>query len=104
MYKFSLHVKITNSFRVNYLHELNRGYDAAQLMKTDWGKGIQRDYPQVQLITDPAFIAVIYNDKIIDGFSTSVRQNPFHGANASKNITMVASLCQDGILGETPRI
>ncbi|MCD0470469.1 GNAT family N-acetyltransferase [Flavobacterium sp. JAS] len=104
MYKFSLHVKITNSFRVNYLHELNRGYDAAKLMKTDWGKGIENDYPQIQLITDPAYIAVSYNDKVIDGFSTSVRQNPFHGANAKKNVSMVASLCQDGILGETPRI
>ncbi|MDR7211891.1 GNAT family N-acetyltransferase [Flavobacterium piscis] len=104
MYKFSLHVKITNSFRVNYLHELNRGYDAAQLMKTDWGKGIRKDYPQIQLITDPAFIAVIYEDKIIDGFSTSVRQNLFHGAGKNKNVTMVASLCQDGFLGESPRI
>ncbi len=104
MYKFSLHVKITNSFRVNYLHELNRGYDAAQLMKTEWGDNIRKEYPQIQLITDPAFIAVTYEDKIIDGFSTSIRQNPFHGANASKNVTMVASLCQDGILGESPRI
>lgn len=104
MYKFSLHVKITNSFRVNYLHELNRGYDSAQLMKTDWGKGIQKDYPQIHLITDPAYITVIYEDKIIDGFSTSIRQNPFHGANASKNVTLVASLSQDGVLNESPRI
>ncbi|GIQ60618.1 hypothetical protein Flavo103_37540 [Flavobacterium collinsii] len=104
MYKFSLHVKITNSFRVNYLHELNRGYDAAQLMKTDWGKGIQKDYPQIQLITDPAFITVVFEDKIIDGFSTSIRQNPFHGANANKNVTLVAALSQDNILNELPRI
>nr|WP_315222713.1 GNAT family N-acetyltransferase [uncultured Flavobacterium sp.] len=104
MYKFSLHVKITNSFRVNYLHELNRGYDAAELMKTDWGKGIQKDYPQIELITDPAFITVTYEGKTIDGFSTSVRQNPFSGANINKNATMIASLCQDGILGESPRI
>lgn len=104
MYKFSLHVKITNSYRVNYLHELNRGYDASELMKTQWGKGIQKDYPEVQLICDPAYIAVIYQDNVIDGFSTSIRQNPFHGTNAKKNISMVASLCQDGILGESARI
>lgn len=104
MYKFSLHVKITNSFRVNYLHELNRGYDAARLMKTDWGKGIQKDYPQIQLITDPAFIAVTYNDQIIDGFSTSIRENPFNENAASKNVSMVASLCQEGFLGEPARI
>jgi len=104
MYKFSLHVKITNSFRVNYLHELNRGYDAARLMKTDWGKGIQKDYPQIQLITDPAFIAVTYNNQIIDGFSTSIRENPFNGTLASKNVSMAASLCQEGFLGEPARI
>ncbi|WP_417940626.1 GNAT family N-acetyltransferase [Flavobacterium sp. RS13.1] len=104
MYKFSLHVKITNSYRVNYLHELNRGYDAGKLMKTEWGKGIQKEYPEVQLICDPAFIAVVYEDKVIDGFSTSVRQNPFHGANARKNVSMVASLCQDGVLDESARI
>jgi siderophore synthetase component len=104
MYKFSLHVKITNSYRVNYLHELNRGYDASELMKTHWGKGIQKDYPEIQLICDPAYIAVTYQDNIIDGFSTSVRQNPFHGAAAKKNVSMVASLCQDGVLGQSPRI
>ncbi|PXY47357.1 GNAT family N-acetyltransferase [Flavobacterium hydrophilum] len=104
MYKFSLHVKITNSYRVNYLHELNRGYDASKLMKTEWGKGIQKEYPEVHLICDPAYIAVIYQDKIIDGFSTSVRQNPFHGANSRKNVSMAASLTQDGVLGETARI
>ncbi len=104
MYKFSLHVKITNSYRVNYLHELNRGYDASELMKTDWGKGVQKDYPEVQLICDPAFIAVIYQDTIIDGFSTSVRQNPFKGAASGKNVSMAASLTQDGVLGESSRM
>lgn len=104
MYKFSLHVKITNSFRVNYLHELNRGYDSAELMKTEWGKNIQKDYPQIELVTDPAYITVVYDDKIIDGFSTSIRQNPFHGSNANKNVTLVASLTQDSILTESPRI
>lgn len=104
MYKFSLHVKITNSYRVNYLHELNRGYDASELMKTDWGKGIKKDYPEIELISDPAYIAVTYQDKVIDGFSTSIRQNPFHGADANKNISMIASLTQDSVLGQSPRM
>lgn len=104
MYKFSLHVKITNSFRVNYPHELNRGYHAAKLMKTDWGKDIAKDYPEIQLISDPAFITVVFQDRVIDGFSTSVRQNPFHGMDAKKNLGLVASLCQDGILGQPSRM
>lgn len=104
MYKFSLHVKITNSYRVNYLHELNRGYDASKLMKTSWGKSIEKEYPEIKLICDPAFITVVYQDTIIDGFSTSVRQNPFKGAASKRNVSMVASLSQEGILGEKPRM
>ncbi|AMQ00500.1 Siderophore synthetase component [Pedobacter cryoconitis] len=104
MYKFSLHVKITNSFRVNYPHELHRGYDASVLLKTTWGQGIGKDFPEINLITDPAFIMVSYQGKVIDGFSTSIRQNPFSGAAAKKNVGMVASLTQDGILGQAPRM
>lgn len=104
MYKFSLHVKITNSFRVNYPHELNRGYDASELLKTEWGEGIREDFPEVELIPDPAFITVIYKDNVIDGFSTSVRQNPFRGKAAEKNVSLAASLCQDSVLGQASRI
>ncbi|MBB5638665.1 siderophore synthetase component [Pedobacter cryoconitis] len=104
MYKFSLHVKITNSFRVNYPHELHRGYDASVLLKTPWGEGIKKDYPEINFITDPAFIIVSYKGQVIDGFSTSIRQNPFRAAAAKKNVGLVASLTQDGILGQTPRM
>lgn len=104
MYKFSLHVKITNSFRVNYPHELHRGYDAARLLKTEWGKGIREDYPEVELIDDPAFIMVTHKGKVIDGFSTSIRRNPFRGKSAEKNVGLVASLFQDGIGEQEPRI
>ena len=104
MYKFSLHVKITNSFRVNYLHELNRGYEAALLMRSKWGKDLKQAYPEIHLITDPAYIAVRYGDQIIEGFSTSIRQNPFTGEAAERNIGLVASLTQDSVLGNKPRI
>ncbi|QNK62309.1 GNAT family N-acetyltransferase [Pedobacter sp. PAMC26386] len=104
MYKFSLHVKITNSFRVNYPHELHRGYDASVLLKTPWGLGLQKDFPEVQFITDPAFIMVRYQGQVIDGFSTSIRQNPFRGEAAKQNVGLVASLSQDGVLGQAPRM
>ncbi|OQP58240.1 IucA/IucC family protein [Niastella vici] len=104
MYKLSLHVKITNSYRVNYPHELYRGHDAARLMKTSWGQALQQQYPGVEFITDPAYIIVTWNGAVIDGFTTSIRRNVFKGTNAKKNVSLVAALCQDGIAGNTPRL
>jgi siderophore synthetase component len=104
MYKLSLHVKITNSYRVNYPHELYRGFDAARLMKTSWGSALQQQYPEVEFITDPAYIMVTWNGEVIDGFTTSVRKNVFKGQQAQKNVSLVAALCQDGIAGHTSRI
>ncbi|WP_306352725.1 GNAT family N-acetyltransferase [Flavobacterium sp. '19STA2R22 D10 B1'] len=104
MYKFSLHVKITNSERINLYPELHRGYDISRLLKTDWGINLQKDFPEIDFIVDPAFIAVSYNGKIINGFNISIRRNPFKGENKNKNVTLLAALCQDGILGKPSRL
>lgn len=104
MYKFSLHVKITNSCRVNYPHELYRGYDAACLLQSSWGEALQQQYPEVTFITDPAYMMVSYEGKIIDGFTTSIRTNVFKGEKANRNVTLLAALCQDGILGQPARL
>jgi siderophore synthetase component len=104
MYKFSLHVKITNSERINLYPELHRGHDISQLLKTDWGKNLQNDYPEIDFMVDPAFVAVKFNDKVINGFNISVRRNPFQGENKTKNVTLLAALCQDGIFGQPSRL
>ncbi|MCS3528953.1 GNAT family N-acetyltransferase [Chryseobacterium sp. JUb7] len=104
MFKFSLHVKITNSERINLYPELHRGHDISQLLKTDWGKNLQNDFPEIDFMVDPAFIAVKFNDKIINGFNISIRRNPFYGENKNKNVTLLAALCQDGILGQPSRL
>jgi len=104
MFKFSLHVKITNSERVNLLRELHRGYDISRLLKTDLGKSLKKDFPEIEFITDPAFITVSHKGKLIDGFNISIRHNVFKGEAAEKNVTLLAALCQDGLLGQVPRI
>lgn len=104
MFKFSLHVKITNSERINLYPELHRGYDISRLLKTDWGKNLQKDYPEIDFIVDPAFIAVTYNEKIINGFNISLRRNVFKGEDKNKNVTLLAALCQDGLLGKPSRL
>lgn len=104
MYKFSLHVKITNSERINLYPELHRGYDISRLLKTDWGTSLQKDFPEIDFMVDPAFMAVTFNGKVINGFNISIRRNPFQGENKNKNVTLLAALCQDGILGEPSRL
>lgn len=104
MFKFSLHVKITNSERINLYPELYRGYDISRLLKTDWGKNLQKDFPEIDFVVDPAFIAVSYKGKIINGFNISLRRNVFKGEDKNKNVTLLAALCQDGILGKPSRL
>lgn len=104
MFKFSLHVKITNSERVNLPRELHRGYDISRLLKTELGKSLKKEFPEIEFITDPAFIMVAHKGEIIDGFNISIRHNAFKGEAAEKNVTLLAAICQDSLLGQTPRI
>ncbi|MCZ4223430.1 GNAT family N-acetyltransferase [Pedobacter rhodius] len=104
MLKFSLHVKITNSERVNLVRELHRGYDISKLLKTEYGRAAKSEFPEIEFITDPAFITVNYNGETIDGFNISIRHNPFKEEEATKNVTLLAALCQDGLPGQKPRL
>lgn len=105
MYKFSLHVKITGAERVNHYHELYRGYQVSRLMQTAWGDNVKKDYPEIEFICDPGFISVSYDGNVVSSFSTSVRHNPFKIAtNGDDNVCLLASLCQDSVLGNPSRI
>lgn len=104
MYKFSLHVKITNSYRINYPHELYRGYEGSCLLKTAWGKEVKKDFPEMNFIPDPAYMTVSHKGKFIDGFSTSIRKNIFKDGQAHKNVSLLAGICQDSVLGRPARI
>lgn len=97
MLKFSLNVRITNSERINLPKELVRGYEFCELMNTEFGKSLNAEYPNFYPVTDPGFIAVRYKGEVINGFSTSVRSNPF-SALKDKNISLLAAWCQDPIL------
>lgn len=97
MLKFSLNVQITNSERINLPKELLRGYEFCQLMNTEFGETIRAQHPNFYPITDPGFITVKYQGEVINGFSTSVRSNPFAGKK-DKNISLLAAWCQDPIL------
>jgi siderophore synthetase component len=104
MFKCSLHVKITSAVRLNHLHELHRGYEVSRFLATPEGQQLQAEMPSAGILADPAFIAVSYNGQVIDGFSTSLRENPFKPSAAGKNVGLLASFCQDALPGQQARI
>ena len=105
MFKFSLHVKITNSERVNLERELWRGYDISRLMKTAWGINLAADYPQLEFVSDPGFFMIKGEDNAwIEGFNTVVRINSFYKEAANRNVSLIAGLSQDGIYNQPARI
>ncbi len=102
MYKFSLNVQITNAERINLPKELYAGTEISQLFASSWGQNLTAEFPDFHFITDPAFITLNYNGNIINGFSTTLRSNPFKTGN--ENVTPAASLCQDSIAGVPNRL
>jgi len=105
MFKFSLHVKITNSERVNLERELWRGYDISRLMKTAWGENLAADYPQLEFVSDPGFFMIKGEDgEWIEGFNTVIRINSFYKEDANRNVSLIAGLSQDGIYDQSARI
>lgn len=106
MLKFSLHAKLTNSIRVNHAWELPIGIYIARLLDTNWGRTIAREFPEVELIPDPSYYSLCAGEggELLEGFSTIVRHNPFGNGTATRNIALLASLCQDGLFGGASRL
>ena len=104
MLKFSLHVKITSAERVNHLSEMHRGYDFSRLLLKSFGKELQEQHPDIEFLYDPGFISLNYKGCNIAGFNTSFRNNPFIRDKANSNTGLLASICQDEVLGQPARI
>lgn len=102
MYKFSLNVQVTNAERINLPKELYAGTEISKLFASSWGQKLASEFPDFCFITDPAFITLSYNGNIINGFSTTLRSNPFK--TGTENVSPAASLCQDAIAGVPNRL
>lgn len=104
MLKLSIHMKITNSERCNLFHELVRGHEMSELMRSEWGRKFKEANPDFIILEDPGYIAIEYKGEKIKGFNTTIRENPFNKELKGKNISMLGELCQDGLLGHTNRL
>ena len=103
MLKFSLNIKITNSVRVNLLKELERGAEVKELMDTQLGSELSEQFPDFNIIHDPAFITLKLHDQKESGFEVILRENPFYKRSAEQATALVA-LCQDGMLPQSSRL
>lgn len=90
MLKLSLSAKLTNSVRLNHAWELPLGVQVMALLRSDWGTGVGRDFPTVEFIPDPAYLAVREGAELIPAFSTIVRHNPFLAGDARHVVLLAA--------------
>ncbi|UHA72683.1 IucA/IucC family protein [Paenibacillus sp. 481] len=102
MFKFSLHVKVTNSLRVNKFNELELGLEIKRLLDNGVGE-VSNQFPAFEMINDPAFITLKMVGQEESGFEVVLRENPFQGEKA-RNATLVAGLVQDSIPGHRTRL
>jgi spermidine-citrate ligase len=103
--KFSLHVRVTNSLRVTLPKELDRAVEAATLGRTEVGAAAGRVAPRFRCIHDPAYLTVVDGDRVVDGFSVLLRENPWPGGHdARHNVSAVTTLCQDHPFGGPSRL
>jgi siderophore synthetase component len=94
MLKVSLGIGITNSVRVNLARELLRGDDMFRFRRHRLWQDFSRSYPGLTLMPDPAYMGVKTDGTVIDGLSVSMRENPFIGADADRNVSLLAALCE----------
>ncbi|WP_320197012.1 IucA/IucC family protein (plasmid) [Agrobacterium rosae] len=94
MLKLSLGIGITNSVRINLARELLRGDDMYRFRASALGNALATDYPGLNFMPDPAYIGVSVGGEVNDGLSVSMRENPFHGAEVGRNVTLLAALCE----------
>lgn len=95
MLKFSLPVRITNSLRVNRLHELKAGIAVARLIDR---AGIAGRYPGFHIVRDPAHISLALPGREESGFEVIIRENPFR-AGRDRGIVTLAALTADPLPG-----
>jgi siderophore synthetase component len=101
--KFSLHVRVTNSMRVTLPKELDRAVEAAQLGRTAVGQSAAVIAPDFRFVHDPAYLTVVHDGQVVDGFSVLLRENRWP-SGCGINATAVTTLCQDHPFGGQSRL
>ncbi|MXQ55178.1 IucA/IucC family protein [Shimazuella alba] len=103
MLKSSLNIKITNSVRVNKLKELARGVEVSRILESKIGSDMKKRFPKFSIIQDPAYLTIQIPSLEESGFELVLRENPFMKGQ-DKDVTLLAGLGQDPIVGDKSRL
>jgi siderophore synthetase component len=103
MIKGSLNVRITNSERTNKRPELDRGVAISELLDTELGDDLRDEFPNFDLVRDPAALTLDVGEEAESGFEVVLRENAFRGADA-ENVGPIVALCQDKIAEDGSRL
>ncbi|MDQ3677257.1 MAG: hypothetical protein M3401_10720 [Actinomycetota bacterium] len=101
--KLSLHVRVSNSLRVNRERELRRAMETARLLRTDVGARATELAPNLVLVTEPAYLAVRHGGELINGFSVLLRENRWT-QDTGADVSALTVLCQHHPYGGRSRL
>jgi siderophore synthetase component len=101
--KLSLHARVTNSMRVTLPKELRRAVEAARLAQTPVGTAARRVAPRLEILHDPAYLAVRDDEGLVDGFSVLLRENRWPTTSRT-DVSALTVLCQDHPFGGRSRL
>ena len=94
MLKFSLSVRLTNSVRHLLPLEVVRGLQVLDVFSTDKGAEFLKQYPQFNILFEPAFMSITDSNKnILNETIVALRLNPFKNNSTQKIV--LATLTQD---------
>jgi len=100
--KFSLNVRITNSLRVSLPKELDRAVEAARLAQSAIGQHAADVAPDFSLLQDPAYLTVVRDGEVHNGFSVLFRENRWQ--STLRDVSALTTLCQDHPYGGDSRL
>jgi spermidine-citrate ligase len=98
MFKLSIPVRITNSLRFNRLHELYAGLAMSRLLAK-----IGPAAARLEVIRDPAYLAVGVPEGGETGFELLLRENPFR-RGLEQGVLCVAALVQEPLPNRASRL
>ncbi|MBM7069738.1 IucA/IucC family siderophore biosynthesis protein [Actibacterium sp. 188UL27-1] len=102
MVKTSLSLRLTNSVRHLSLREVLRGIHVSDLLRSDLGKQIKRDFPTLHILGEPGYAALRdMSGNILDPTITVLRDNPFRDATSNGPV-LLAALCEPSPHGPSP--
>lgn len=102
MVKTSLSVRLTNSVRHLSVREVARGVHISDLLASDLGLRIKRDFPTLNILGEPGYAALTDpSGAARDDTIVVMRDNPFRDASRPGPV-MLAALCEASPDGRAP--